>query len=178
MGLNSAINIANERSQGLRLMKNCIKLLIAILLLSSCSSQAERIQILEKELNIKLGDNYNVIQDDNISEDDFGGDYTLILKIKLDTKEVDRIVTKIQSEPYFNELGKFKNEDGGTRYNGPEEEQLFSIANDSIKSSKYRGSWYITEMGYRFLDLGTDTELIDAEINLEENTLTFELIHL
>ncbi len=159
-------------------MKNILKFIVIICLLSSCSNQEKRIILLEKELNIELGNNYNVIQDDDISHNGFESDYTLILKIELNKTDIDRIVKQIKSEPYFNQLGKFKNEQGGITLIGKENHKYFEKATDSLKNTKYRGSWFVTNKGFEFVDLGNNMEPIDAEINLTENTLKFEFSHL
>ena len=159
-------------------MKNILKLLIIVCLFFSCSKQEKRIVLLEKELNIELGNSYKVIQDDYISHNGFESDYTLILKIVLNKTDIDRIVEQIKSEPYFNQLGKFKNEQRGITLIGKENIKFFENATDSLKSTKYRGSWFQTSKGFEFIDLGDNMDPIDAEINLAERTLKFEFSHL
>ncbi len=159
-------------------MKNILKFLVIVCLFSSCSNQEKRIILLEKELNIELGNSYNVIQDDDISHNGFESDYTLILKIELNKTDIDRIVKQIKSEPYFNQLGKFKNKQGETILSGKENHEYFEKATDSLKNTKYRGSWFRTDFGFEYLDLKGGYEIIDAEINLKERTLKFEFNHL
>jgi len=159
-------------------MKYILKLLIIVCLLSSCSNQEKRIILLEKELNIELGNDFKIVRDDDISHNGFESDYTLILKIELNKNDIDRIITQIKSEPYFNQLGKFKNEQGGVTLSGIENITYFKNATDSLERTNYRGSWFPTKTGFEFIDLGNKMEPIDAEINLKDRTLEFEFSHL
>ncbi|WP_299190490.1 hypothetical protein [uncultured Aquimarina sp.] len=159
-------------------MKSIFKFFIIVCLLTSCSNQEKRIILLEKELNIQLGNDYKIIQDDDISQNGFESDYTLKLKIGLNKNDLERIVEQIESEPYFDQLGKFKSETGRYRLAGQENINYFKSATDSLKKTKYRGSWFKTNTGFEYMDLGNNMEPIDAKINLKERTLKFEFNHL
>ncbi len=147
-------------------------------LLSSCSNQEERIKLLEKELNIELGNGYEIIKDDDASHGAFDSDYTLIVQVKLEKFDLDKIVKKIKSEPYFNQLGRFKNKYGGITMIGEHDIRFFKNAKDSLKNTEYRGSWFETEKGYEFIDLGEILEPVYAEIDSKESSLLFQFSHL
>ncbi len=159
-------------------MKNIFKFILIVCLLTSCSNQEKRIILLEKELNIELGNDYKIIQDDDVSHNGFESDYTLKLKIELNKNDLERIVEQIESEPYYDQLGKLRSETGRYRLAGQENIDYFKNATDSLKKTKYRGSWFKTNTGFEFMDLGNKMEPIDAEINLTELTLKFEFSHL
>ncbi|AXT54671.1 hypothetical protein D1815_02470 [Aquimarina sp. AD1] len=159
-------------------MKNILTFILIAFLLTSCSNQEKRIILLEKELNIELGKDYKIIQDDDVSHNGFESYYTLKLKIELNKNDLERIVKQLESEPYFDQLGKFRSETGRYRLAGQENIDYFENATDSLKRTKYRGSWFKTNTGFEFMDLGNKMEPIDAEINLKELTLKFEFSHL
>ncbi|WP_422084145.1 hypothetical protein [Ulvibacterium sp.] len=159
-------------------MKNIFKSIILVCLITSCSNQEKRIALLENELNIDLGNRYEVLKDDDISHNGFESDYTLKINIKLDKTELDRITKQIESEPYFDQLSKFRSERGRYQIAGNENMEFFKVVTDSIKKTKYRGSWFRTDSGFEFLDLDDGNEPIEAEINLNEQVLRFEFNHL
>ncbi|WP_431126901.1 hypothetical protein [Flagellimonas flava] len=159
-------------------MKSIFKVLILIGLLGSCSNQERRIILLENELNIDLGEKYEVLKDKDVSHNGFESDYTLELNIKLNKDELERIIKQIETEPYFDELSRFKSERGRYQIAGNENLQFFKVATDSLKKTKYRGSWFRTESGFEFMDLDDGMEPIEAEINVKKQILKFVFNHL
>ncbi len=148
-------------------MKSIFKLLILVCLFGSCSNQEKRIILLENELNIDLGENYKVIKDEDVSHNGFESDYTLNLSIKLNKNELEKIIKQIETEPYFDQLSRFKSERGRYRVAGNENMKFFEVVTDSLKKTKYRGSWFRTDTGFEFLDLEDGMEPIEAEINFK-----------
>ncbi len=159
-------------------MKYISKFLILVCLITSCSNQEKRIILLENELNIDLGENFEVLKDEDVSHNGFESDYTLKINIKLDKTELERIIKQIESEPYFDQLKRFRSERGRYRIAGNENMEFFKLVTDSIMKTKYRGSWFRTDSGYEFLNLEDGYEPIEAEINLNEQVLKFEFSHL
>lgn len=159
-------------------MNYIFKLLIIVCLITSCSNQEKRIILLENELNINLGENFKVVKDEDISHNGFESDYTLKIYIKLNKEELDRIIKQIESEPYFDQLKRFRSERGRYQIAGNENMEFFNVVSDSLLKTKYRGSWFRTDFGLEFLDMEDGYEPIEAEIHLKEQILKFEFSHL
>ena len=106
-------------------MKYIFKFLLLAFLLASCSNQEKRIILLENELNFDLGENYEVVKDEDISHNGFESDYTLNINIKLYKAELDRIINQIELEPYFDQLKRFRSERGRYRIAGNENMEFF-----------------------------------------------------
>jgi len=159
-------------------MKYIFKFLLLAFLLASCSNQEKRIILLENELNFDLGENYEVVKDEDISHNGFESDYTLNINIKLYKAELDRIINQIELEPYFDQLKRFRSERGRYRIAGNENMEFFKVVADSLLKTKYRGSWFRTDYGFEFLDMEDGYEPIEAEIHLKEQILKFEFNHL
>ena len=172
------VSYTERCTQAEKLMKSISKFLILVCLIASCSNQEKRIELLENELNIDLGKNFTVIKDEDISHNGFESDYTLKINIKLNKVELERIVKQIETEPYFDQLSRFRSEKGRYQIAGNENMIFFNLVTDSLKKTKHRGSWFRTDSGFEFLDLEDGMEPIEAVINLREQTLKFEFNHL
>ncbi|MFD2725588.1 hypothetical protein [Hyunsoonleella rubra] len=159
-------------------MKYIFKFLLLASLFASCSNHEKRIILLENELNIDLGENYEVVKDEDKSNNGFESDYTLNINIKLNKAELDRIINQIETEPYFDQLKRFRSESGRYRIAGNENMEFFKSVADSLTKTKYRGSWFRTDTGFEFLDMEDGYEPIEAEIDLKEQVVKFEFNHL
>lgn len=125
-----------------------------------------------------MGKNFEVVKDEDISHNGFESDYTLNINIKLNKAELDRIIKQIESEPYFDQLKRFRSERGRYQIAGNENMEFFKVVADSLSKTKYRGSWFRTDTGFEFLDMEDGYEPIEAEIDLKEQVLKFEFNHL
>lgn len=159
-------------------MKYIFKFLLLAFIIASCSNQEKRIILLENKLNIDLGENYEFIKDEDISHNGFEGDYTLNVNIKLNKAELDRIINQIESEPYFDQLKRFRSERGSYQIAGNDNMEFFKVVADSLLKTKYRGSLFRTDFGFKFLDIEDGYEPIEAEIHLREKILKLEFNHL
>lgn len=159
-------------------MKYIFKFSLLAFLFASCSNQEKRIILLENELNIELGENYEVVSDEDKSNNGFESDYTLNINIKLNKADIERIIKQIETEPYFDQLKRFKSERSRYQIAGNENTEFFKVVADSLIKTKYRGSWFRTDYGFEFLDMEDGYEPIEAEIHLNEKVLKFEFNHL
>jgi len=150
-------------------------LLIGLTGLLSCSRQDKRVELLQKELNINLPSNYVIDEDKDITDDAFTGDHTVTIELKFDKNSMDSVINQIKNVPYYNELERFR-----TGVKVGDDIQYYEVITDSMSQSKFRGSWFETDIGYEFIDL-TDFEkpansLIKAKIQVEKSVLTFVYI--
>ncbi len=160
-----------------RTLSNRWYILSFVILLWSCSNLDKRIELLERELDLKLPENYEVVQDDDISFNGLESDYSLIVTLKFESQEFDTVIQQIKLIPYFNELESFRRQGSSLTLVGDEIEQ-YERLKEEFKSLPYRGSWTSIESGFQFVDLGNKHESVDAWINTENKTLKFEFIHL
>ena len=159
-------------------MKNTFLIILLFLLLSSCSKLDKKIELIENELNIELNNNYNVLENEFVQQAFLETDYKLILRIQLEENQILNILSQIKNEPYYNQLGKFKTENGEIRLAGIENINYFKRVEDSLRKTKYRGSWFQTDSGYEFIDIEKKSDAIDAKIILKERILEFEFIQM
>ncbi len=147
-------------------------ILISIILLFSCSNEEEKIELLQKELNIELPVNYEIIKDKGVTYDAFLGDYSTIITLKFDEMSIDTVVNQIKEVPFYNELNQFRKVDGVRTFIG-DVRGKYDLITDSMNQSKYRGSWISTQEGYEFIDILDKEAWVDASINMKENSLNF-----
>lgn len=159
-----------------------VQVILLSLFIFSCSKIDKRVELLENTLKIDLSENYQVLNDSYVSKNQLlERDFTIILGIKLEQQELDSIVKVIEERPYFDKLGRFKNDSGGYTLIGSEASMDFNDIVDSLSRTKFRGSWFKTSNGYefadvnmKFKDLSKEQNKVDAKINLIERTITFE----
>lgn len=159
-----------------------VQAIILSIFLISCSKVDKRVELLERTLDIDLSENYQMLNDSYVSKNQLlERDFTIILGIKLEQQELDSIVRVIEGRPYFDELGRFKNNSGGYTLIGSEASMDFNNIVDSLSRTKFRGSWFKTSNGYefadvnmKFKDLTKEQNIVHAKINLIERSITFE----
>lgn len=119
---------------------------------------------MKKELGIHLGNNYKVVQDEHVSRGFLKDYYRLNLEIEVSDKDMGNILEQIKSGPYYNQLGKFRREKRRYLVVGKEDMIFFKSVIDSIVKTRYKGSWFITDEGFEFIDLVQNEKSIYAEI--------------
>lgn len=136
--------------------------ILLILLLTSCSGEKERLNLLENELRLKLPNSFKTIQ--NITEG--LNDYEINVVLKFDKKGIDELKYQIEKSKYF----EWSNIEFLSKY--PEKETIVK------QDTTVKGIWKNCLNGYRFYYYGDSSEPISAQIDTVKQTLIFNFVHL
>jgi len=156
-------------------MRIYLTIIVVFIILSSCSKQEEKIEFLKNTLQIELLSDVNVLENEVEHNELFLPDYTFNMTLSLNNNQIEKIKKQIISVPYFNELEYYR-WTNGRRYMMDNGGYNFKTVQDSIASTKYRGSWIKTSNGYEFVDFGKTNDSVKAWLNTETNTLKFVFV--
>lgn len=148
--------------------------LFLLLLLFSCSNQDARIDSIQKELSLTFPKDFEVTQDDDVSHNDFEGDYTQTVSIEFQKKDIPNIVKQITSSPYYNELEHFNGRSHSPyERNDSLSKELF-IVKDSLKTLEVSGTWVRKANTFIYIDFFDWSESCKATFELRTGELWFE----
>jgi len=151
-------------------------ILLSFMMICSCSSNVEkRVELLETELGLDLPSQFEIVQDDDVTLQQFPLEYRISMTLRFTQVDYGTVVMGIRDSPYFNQLADYRNVGLGI----PPASELQQIM-DSLKACNYRGSWVTTEQGFEFVDfLGPETmRPVKAWIIEKNRTLTFEYMNI
>ena len=142
-------------------MRNLLAILI-ILILTSCSGEKTRLELLENELELNLPDNFETIEN---STDGFV-DFEINILLKFDNNGLRMITKQIEKSKYFEwsniqVLSKFPDK--------------MTIIN---QDTTINGIWKNDINGYYFEFYGDWSEPVSAKLDTIEKTLKFTFVHL
>ena len=136
--------------------------ILIILVLTSCSGEMTRLELLENELQIRLPENFETIEN---STEGFV-DFEINIKLKFDNNELRIITKQIEESRYFDwsniqVLSKF-----------PDKETIVK------QDTTINGIWKNDKNGYYFEFYGDWSEPVSARLDTLEKTLKFTFVHL
>jgi hypothetical protein len=135
-------------------------LITVFVLLVSCSAERIRIDLLEKELNIKLPPTYEQLMNSTKG----GVDYEINIELKFKTPELRQIVVQIKKSKYFVQVARQE-----------EDSLLYQTINDY---ATINGIWKKTDRGYEFYKTNNKNEPVTATLDTIEQILNFNFVHL
>ena len=136
-------------------------LLILILILSfGCNSRKVRLELLEKELNVKLPTNYDQITNSTEGSVDF----EINIELKFQKEDCRLFIEQILKTKYFNSVNNI--------FIDPSHEQLIKC------DSTITGIWERTNRGFQFNKLKNESEPVSASFDTINGILKFNFVHL
>jgi hypothetical protein len=108
------------------------------------------------------------IQTDNYTEiknevEGAGADYAINIMLKFDSNSLDKVTKQIMSSPYFNR---------------PSTNDANSSYSKMLKDIDRRGIWKRNNIGYEFVDYGTESEPVTVLLDTTKQTLDYTFVHL
>ena len=156
-------------------MRNLIPL-VALIGCISCSDKLDkRLSQIEEDYSISLPNEFEVIQDDDISYNGFESDYEQIVKLKFDQPEFDSVKVQIEKTAFFNQLHHFEN---NSKIGSLPLDSVHQAIVDSLNIIGQKGTWIEKNSKYKFLFFGDRMDYVNGCLNFNEKTLLWNHHHL
>ncbi len=150
-------------------------LLLTLTFVYSCSNLDKRIEAIEEEFGITLPESYEVIQDDDISFNDFESDYQQIVTIKFEDADFEEIKKQLEETVYFDQLLHYLG--NSLQYPGDLDSNRQVIV-DSLAKVGQNGTWIKGDREYTYLDFGEWNDYVLGTLDLTAKTLEWNHSHL
>ncbi len=133
-----------------------------ILILTSCSGENSKIELLQNELRLILPENFETLENSTEGYIDF----EINILLKFDRKGLGTITNQIESSKYF----EWSNIKALSEY--PDKETRVK------QDTTINGIWKNNKNGYYFEFYGDSSEPVFAKLDTIEKTLKFTFVHL
>lgn len=146
------------------------------IVLCSCNNQDKRLEAIEREFGIQLPEEYDVVQDTDISYSDFESDYRQTMVLQFGQKEFTELTKQIERSPYFGQLKSYDGESPSLPERGIPYEQQEVM--DSLTKCGRSGVWIKKENEYRYIDFFDWKDFCQGTLDTRNRTLKYIHDHL